>query len=319
MNDRRLAVACVGTLLALAGVQLAHQIGATEAYFTASQPGSIAATLATPSPTPTPTPTPTLPATTCPINLFLYGKVGASSYPMLSVRVWTNAALPAGCSRSFSLNAYTTQGPTWPTTGTQQLFDHQSVTLDADHTSGLLTVAKPPCFGQTDFYTGTIRFDGTDGPLPHYPDTNVPQPLLAWSNGGQACDTSGLGSPGGNATSTASPDPSTAPSPSDSANPGQSAGPSDSPAPSATASSSAIPTDTPTASDSPAPTATPTPSPSATPSTAPSPSDSPSPSPSATPTPSPSPDPTPSPPSLATPAPTPSPTDTPSPSATPAS
>jgi hypothetical protein len=134
---------------------------------------------ATPSPTPTPT--------TCPVALFSYNQFGAEPYPMLVVKVWANGALPAGCSLSFSLNSYTTQGPDWPTTGTQALFDHESIALDPGHTSGTLTVKQPICFGQTDFYTGTTRFDGVDGPLPHYPDAVVPQPLLAWSNGGSAC------------------------------------------------------------------------------------------------------------------------------------
>jgi hypothetical protein len=123
---------------------------------------------------------------------------------MLVAKVWANGALPAGCSLSFSLNSYTTQGSTWPTTGTQALFAHESITLDAGHPSGTLTVKQPACFGQTDFYTGTTRFDGVDGPLPHYPSTNVPQPLLAWSNGGSACP---------DPTPTATPKPTPAPTP----------------------------------------------------------------------------------------------------------
>jgi len=73
---------------------------------------------------------------------------------MLTVHVWADGDLPAGCSRSFSLNSYTDQGATWTTSGTQSLFDHDSVTINAGHKSGTLTVNKPLCYGQTDFYWG---------------------------------------------------------------------------------------------------------------------------------------------------------------------
>jgi hypothetical protein len=180
------------------GVSLfAYSVAGTGAYFTDSTTGSISGSVGQATPTPTlaptasptvaPTPTPTPTPTTCPVALFGYNQSGAEPYPMIVANVWAIGTLPAGCSLSFSLNSYTTQGPTWPTTGTQALFDHESITLDAGHPSGTLTVKEPSCFGQTDFYTGTTRFDGVDGPLPHYPSPNVPQPLLAWSNGGSAC------------------------------------------------------------------------------------------------------------------------------------
>ncbi|MDR3632503.1 MAG: hypothetical protein P4L84_01635, partial [Isosphaeraceae bacterium] len=116
----------------------------------------------------------------CPLADFSY-PTGAQTYPMVSVTVSANATLPTDCALSFSLNSYTTQGPDWPSTGTQALYDHQTMTLDAANRSGTLAVRKPPCYGQTDFYTGTTAFDGTDGPLPSYPDDVVPQPLIAWS------------------------------------------------------------------------------------------------------------------------------------------
>jgi hypothetical protein len=220
---------------------------------------------ATPGTTPTPTPTATPPAATaCPVSLFSYGKSGASGYPMLSVRVWANATLPAGCTLTFSLNAYATHGPSWASTGTQQLFDHQTLTLDANQSSGTLTVAKPPCFGQTDFYTGTTRFDGVDGPLPHYPGTNVPQPLLAWSNGGHACtDPLVLGAP----TDTPAP--------------------AATPAPTATVTPDATPTADPTATPDPTPAPTDTPAPTAAPTPAPTPAPDPGPTPTITPDPTP--------------------------------
>jgi len=188
-----------------AGLLLASSVGTTSAYFSSQVstshqyvavfPTPSASASASPSATPTPTPTakPTVSptaspsATPCTVALFGYNQFGAEPYPMIVANVWAIGALPGGCSLSFSLNSYTAQGPTWPTTGTQALYDHESITLDAGHPSGTLTVKQPACFGQTDFYTGTTRFDGVDGPLPHYPSPNVPQPLLAWSNGGSAC------------------------------------------------------------------------------------------------------------------------------------
>jgi hypothetical protein len=136
---------------------------------------------------------------------------------MLTVHVWAKDTLPADCALSFSLNSYTTQGPDWPSSGTQTLLDHQTITLDAGHPSGTLTVKEPPCYGQTDFYSGSMRFDGVDGALPRYPDIVVPQPLLAWSNGGKGCMTSMLMSGPLGATGPAdpsSPDPSPSPDPS---------------------------------------------------------------------------------------------------------
>jgi hypothetical protein len=135
------------------------------------------------------TATPVITAAPCTASLFGYDKSGAQAYPMLVVHVWAIGTLPEGCSWSFSLNSYTTEGPSWSTSGTQSLYDHVSVTIDATHPSGTLTVNQPLCYGQTDFYSGTTRFDGVDGSLPHYPDSVVPQPLIAYSNGGGACAT----------------------------------------------------------------------------------------------------------------------------------
>jgi hypothetical protein len=116
--------------------------------------------------------------------------LGRYTYPLLTVKVTAPNGVPDGCEKSWSLNSYTTQGPTWETSGTQALFDHDSITLDSEITSGTLTVEVPPCYGQTDFYEGTTRFDGKDGPLPNYPDSIVPSPgLIAYSNGGNACTT----------------------------------------------------------------------------------------------------------------------------------
>jgi uncharacterized repeat protein (TIGR01451 family) len=100
---------------------------------------------------------------------------------------YTGQTLCAGVSKVVSLNSYQTDGPTWPTSGTQKFVDHAQVTIDKDHTSGYLAVAAPSCFYQTDLYYGSTRFDGHDGALPHYPNSNVPTNLIAARNGGKAC------------------------------------------------------------------------------------------------------------------------------------
>ena len=259
-----LTIACLVALsvVAVGGETVALRTQVTGSYDakigTWASPTPTPTSDATPTPTPDPGPTAAPPPTptdsACPIGLFSYGKSGASGYPMLAVRVWARAPLPAGCGLSFSLDAYTTQGPDASSTGTALLVDHASIMLDASQPSGTLTVAQPPCFGRTDFYAGT----------------SVPQPLLAWSSGGQACaDALGAGVPGGDAAPTASPDPTTAPSPTSAPDAGSSATPTDSSAPDATPipSQSPDPMPSPTAQPTavPPPTAPDNPSPSATP------------------------------------------------------
>jgi uncharacterized repeat protein (TIGR01451 family) len=100
---------------------------------------------------------------------------------------YTGQTLCAGVSKVVSLNSYQTDGPTWPTSGTQTFIDHASVTIDKYHTSGYLAVKAPSCFYQTDLYYGSTRFDGQDGALPHYPNSNVPTNLIAARNSGKAC------------------------------------------------------------------------------------------------------------------------------------
>jgi LPXTG-motif cell wall-anchored protein len=115
----------------------------------------------------------------------------AAAYPLVSVLLrYDPAAEQANpCPATFSLNSYTTDGPTWDTTGTQVLLDHATTTLDATHQTAALSVATPKCYGQTDLYRGSTRYDGTDGPVPHYPDVKFPSKVLVgWSNGGQACE-----------------------------------------------------------------------------------------------------------------------------------
>ena len=251
MTDRHLAAVWLLSIAMLGGVVVSHAVPRTTAYFTDSKAGSITGTIAKPVP--------------CNTNLFSYSKSGAQTYPMLSVHIWANAPLPGNCNQSFSMNAYTTQGPDWAHTGTQTLFDHQTITLDSAHPSGTLTVQRPECFGQTDFYIGTTRFDGVDGAMPHYPEMVVPQPLIAWSNGGKACkgpaDLSGsIGTPVPGDSS--SPAPSASPAPTDppvlSTQP-----PVVVPPPSSDPTATPDPTNTPT--PAPTPTLDPTPTPPSTP------------------------------------------------------
>ena len=102
---------------------------------------------------------------------------------------YTGKELCVGVSKTVSLNSYGTDGPTWETSGTQVFVDHDQFTVDKDHTSGTLTVTAPKCFYQTDLYWGSTRYDGTDGALPHYPDSWVPHDLIGSRNGGKKCDT----------------------------------------------------------------------------------------------------------------------------------
>ena len=236
----------------------------------------------------------------CGSSLFSWDvATGRNDYAMLTVHVQAKSSVPGGCSVSFSLNSYTAQGPTWPTSGTQALFDHQSVTLSAGAPSGTLTVAEPPCYGQTDLYTGTARFDGKDGALPHYPNSVTPAGLIAYSNGGAACEQPSSSpsqkpsespsqqpsqpveseQPSTSPSEQPSEQPSTSPSEQPSEQPSQpvdseqpSTSPSDPPSdgPTPSASASASPTPSASASDSPSP----TPSESASASASPTPSES---------------------------------------------
>ena len=228
----------------------------------------------------------------CGSSLFSWDvATGRNDYAMLTVHVQAKSSVPGGCSVSFSLNSYTAQGPTWPTSGTQALFDHQSVTLSAGAPSGTLTVAEPPCYGQTDLYTGTARFDGQDGALPHYPNSVTPAGLIAYSNGGAACEqpssppsqkpstSPSASAPVESEQPSASPSdpPSASPSDQPSEQPSQpveseqpSAAPSDQPSTSPSEQPSASPSDQPSTSPSDQPSAPPSDQPSAVPSEQPS-------------------------------------------------
>ncbi|MYS87387.1 hypothetical protein [Embleya scabrispora] len=105
----------------------------------------------------------------------------------VSVRVV--GEVPKSCSYKVSLAAYSADGPTWKTSGTQRYLGSKTVTLDRDHKSAALDISKhaPPCFGQIDLYGNDKVFDGKANPLPHYPDAKYPLDLIAGWNGGKAC------------------------------------------------------------------------------------------------------------------------------------
>jgi len=291
VGQYQFAIPLLGYLTGLR--QLIANSGASFAVQTTAAEDITVGTWVTPPPVP------------CPIGLFSYGKSGVEPYPMVSVRVWANGTLPADCALSFSLNSYTSEGPNWPSTGKQALLDHQTITLDAAHPSGTLTVAKPPCYGQTDFYTGTIRFDGVDGALPHYPETVVPQPLIAWSNGGKACqDSKNVSEPTDPAAPTDSPtpDPTATAAPTPAATSTQPpvviAPPTTTPTPTPvviappTSAPAPTPTATLTQTSTPTPTPTPTPTAAPTPTSIPTSTAAPTPKPTQKPWPTPTPRPT---------------------------
>ncbi|MFI6580963.1 hypothetical protein [Embleya sp. NPDC050493] len=97
--------------------------------------------------------------------------------------------VPKSCSYKVSLAAYSADGPTWKTSGTQRYLGSKTVTLGRDHKSAVLDISKhaPPCFGQIDLYGNDKVFDGKANPLPHYPDAKYPLDLIAGWNGGKAC------------------------------------------------------------------------------------------------------------------------------------
>ncbi|MEO5949333.1 MAG: S-Ena type endospore appendage, partial [Candidatus Saccharimonas sp.] len=100
----------------------------------------------------------------------------------------TSAAAAQNKTCIVSLNSYETDGPSWDTSGTQVFIDHDQVTLSIHHSQGYLEVKSPKCFGQTDLYVGSTKYDGKDGPLPHYPNSVVPANNIAWWNGGHKCE-----------------------------------------------------------------------------------------------------------------------------------
>jgi fimbrial isopeptide formation D2 family protein/uncharacterized repeat protein (TIGR01451 family) len=127
-----------------------------------------------------------LPCTTASLTFSV--PAGRNPYPMAEVTITANGRLVDGCELSWSLASYATDGPTWPTSGTQSLIEHDGATIDNDHPSVTLRVQLAACYGQTDLYPGLRVHDGVDGPLPHFPDSPDIPGLRSWSIGGGQCD-----------------------------------------------------------------------------------------------------------------------------------
>jgi LPXTG-motif cell wall-anchored protein len=111
--------------------------------------------------------------------------------------------LCVGVTKTFALNAYVTEGSTWETSGKQVPVDHDTVTLSASQTEGDLSVELPgdDCFFQTDLFGNGKKYDGVDGQLPHYPDTETPEDYIDSRTGGtDMCE-------GGNGGGTPTPTP----------------------------------------------------------------------------------------------------------------
>ncbi|MGZ4638668.1 MAG: DUF7927 domain-containing protein [Actinomycetes bacterium] len=136
-------------------------------------------------------------------SLFLYtvngteysydGFISLPEYHSATVSLRPGLKIPGDCAVHFSLASYNTHGATWPTSGTQEFVDHDTITLTSAVTSGTLNVTGTECYGQVDLYTGTTIYDGAagvgHGPLPHYNDSVVPpndELIGAW-NGGEKC------------------------------------------------------------------------------------------------------------------------------------
>ncbi|MFE6904777.1 LPXTG cell wall anchor domain-containing protein [Streptomyces sp. NPDC057717] len=120
----------------------------------------------------------------------------------------------ADCQYVISLASYSTEGPAWKTSGTQKFLGWDTVVLTGDLAQTALDVAEftPKCFGQIDLYSGDRKFDGTDAPLPHYPDAQIGSNLIAHWNGGTDCATTPpTDSPSPTTTPTTSPSPSGTP------------------------------------------------------------------------------------------------------------
>ncbi len=113
--------------------------------------------------------------------------VVSQSADLTSVTVELNADAAASC--TVSLHSYTTQGPTWPTSGTQTEVGFAEVALTSAPFN--LMVATPTCYGQVDLAIGSQRFDGSDGTAPLYPNRVFGSSLItSWTGSEPGCGTS---------------------------------------------------------------------------------------------------------------------------------
>jgi hypothetical protein len=110
----------------------------------------------------------------------------------LRITLRRGVVIQPGCSFSFSLASYETEGATWPSSGNQTFIEHDVITLTQDHRRDTLSVKAPSCFGQVDLYHGALVYDGGEGeghrPVPRYPDRQI-EGLIAGFDGGYACAT----------------------------------------------------------------------------------------------------------------------------------
>lgn len=105
--------------------------------------------------------------------------------------------LPAGrdCGYAFSFASYASEGPTWETSGRLTVIQIVSGVIDASTRSLTLVVKPPPCAGQIDLWAGTTRFDGSEGPLPAYPNGVPAEVSVATWNGDRNCTGPGVVAP----------------------------------------------------------------------------------------------------------------------------
>ncbi|QNP74611.1 LPXTG cell wall anchor domain-containing protein [Streptomyces roseirectus] len=126
----------------------------------------------------------------------------SSGLDKVEVRLAAGQQIGADCKYPVSLAEYTTEGPSWATSGTQTLVDKATVYLGADDVAGQddtgrtwqqLSVKTPDCYGQIDLYGDDVTYDGGTGeghgPAPYQPgNVATPQHLIAaWNGGDKKC------------------------------------------------------------------------------------------------------------------------------------
>lgn len=125
-----------------------------------------------------------------------------SGLDKVEVRLAAGQQIGADCKYPVSLAEYTTEGPSWPTSGKQTLVDKATVYLGADDVAGKsdegrtwqkLSVKTPDCYGQIDLYGDDVTYDGGTGeghgPAPYQPEgVATPNHLIAaWNGGDKEC------------------------------------------------------------------------------------------------------------------------------------
>ncbi|GAQ58226.1 LAETG motif-containing sortase-dependent surface protein [Streptomyces acidiscabies] len=125
-----------------------------------------------------------------------------SGLDKVEVRLAPDQQVGADCKYPVSLAKYTTEGPSWPTSGKQTLVQKATVYLGKDDVAGKddsgrtwqkLNVETPDCYGQIDLYGDDVSYDGGTGeghgPAPYQPG-NVVTPnhlIAAWNGGDKEC------------------------------------------------------------------------------------------------------------------------------------